>query len=231
MQDTPDIAVEEPQEPAPPAVPVLAGRAAEVFRGLWVSLFYSGRPASSTVMVCSARSGEGTSTVACGLALAGSESAALARVALVDFNLRRPALHEMLGRQPGPGISDVLMGQVSLEAAAQRVNDGLDLYAVGGAAEAILDLFRGQGPAKALRALAERYNYVLVDVAPVNQYPEAQVLAAAAGSVVLVAHADRTPLEAVVQARRSIEAGGGKLAGTVLNLRTYPIPKFLYRRV
>jgi len=37
--------------------------------------------------------------------------------------------------------------------------------------------------------------------------------------------------EAVAQAKKRIESGGGKVVGVVLNMRTFPIPNFLYRRV
>jgi len=57
------------------------------------------------------------------------------------------------------------------------------------------------------------------------------VLAGVLKEVVLVVHSDITPREAVGQAKKRIVAGGGKLVGLVMNMRTYPIPNFLYNRV
>ena len=37
--------------------------------------------------------------------------------------------------------------------------------------------------------------------------------------------------QALALAKKRLEANGAHLAGVVLNLRSYPIPKFLYRRV
>ncbi len=70
-----------------------------------------------------------------------------------------------------------------------------------------------------------------MDVAAANHFPDAQVLAGKVREVVLVLRTEQTPREAVAQAKKRLEAGGGKLVGLVMNLRTYPIPQFLYKRV
>jgi succinoglycan biosynthesis transport protein ExoP len=208
-----------------------SGQTEEVFRQLWASLFYSGRAVGKSVMVCSADEGEGASTIACGLALAGSTPDGSARVALVDFNLRDPAVHRLLRVQPAPGVSEILVQGTAAESAAQRVNASLDVYAGGTATGRLLKVLRSDRLSVFLSTLADGYDHVLVDVAAVNHYPEAQVLAGLVKDVVLVAHTDRTPREAVAQAKKRLESSGGRVVGLVLNMRTYPIPGFLYRRV
>ena len=79
--------------------------------------------------------------------------------------------------------------------------------------------------------LSEHYENVIVDSAPINRYPDAQVLAGIIGQAALVVRANHTSREAVAQARKNLEAGGGKVVGVILNKRTYPIPGFLYRRL
>ena len=190
-----------------------AGQTEEVFRQLWASLFYSGRPVGRSVMVCSADEGEGASTIACGLALAGSTLDGSARVALVDFNLRDPAIHRLLRVPQTPGISEVLTQNLPAESAAQRVNTSLDVYAVGNATGRLLEVLRSDKLSGFLSTLAEGYDHVLVDVAAVNHYPDAQVLAGVVKDVVLVAHTDRTPREAVAQAKKRLETSGGQSGG------------------
>jgi len=213
------------------APPLMHPRADEVFRGLWASLFYSKRATGRSVLICSADRGEGASTVAAALALAGSTPAGVARVALADLNLRRPALHELLGLQPSPGLAEVATGQLPIEAVVQSVSPGLDLYAAGNVKHRALDVLRSGKLAELTTTLAGAYDNLLIDVAPVNHFPDAQVLAGIVKDVVLVSHSERTPREAVAQAKKRIEAGGGRVIGLVLNLRTFPIPRFLYRRV
>ena len=209
----------------------LKPRADEIFRGLWASLFYSGRTGGKSVLVCSSGSGEGSSTVACGLALAGSEPTSGARVALVDFNLRNPSLHRILKLKQSPGVCDVIINNGQPETAAQVLSSTLDVYTAGDVSGRLLDVLRGETVQRFLDALSSGYDYVVVDVAPANQFPDAQILAGLIKDVVLVAYTEQTPREAVAQAKKRLEANGGKLVGLALNMRTYPIPKFLYRHV
>ncbi len=214
-----------------PARATLREQAEEIFRGLWASLFYSGRPVGKSLILCSADAKEGVSTLACGLALAGSTPAGSSRVALVDFNIRDPALHRLFGAKPTPGVAEILVEGLAPEAAAQRINTSLDVYAVGNTGQRRLEVLRSDKLGAFLATLADGYDQVLVDVAAVNHYPDAQVLAGVVKDVVLVARTDRTPREAVAQAKKRLEMGGGRIVGLVLNMRTYPIPGFLYRRV
>jgi Mrp family chromosome partitioning ATPase len=209
----------------------LNARAQEAYHGLWASLFYSGRPIGRTVMFAAAAEGEGVTTTACGLALAGSLPAGSSRVALVDFNFRHPCLHEVLGLRAGPGVGEILLKGLAPDAAMQPVCQGLDFYPVGQVGSRVADVLRSQAVVELMTTLGGGYDHVLVDVAPVNQYPDAAVLASAIKDVVLVVQADRTPREAVWQARKRLESAGAKVVGLVMNMRTYPIPEFLYHRV
>jgi len=209
----------------------LGEKAQDVFVSLWASLFYSGKTVGKSLIVCAGGSGEGASTVACGLAMAGSAPIGSARVALVDFNLRSPTVHQVFGLPQSPGIGEIVMEKLPPESAAQRVCEGLDVYTAGKLQKRSPDSLRSQAVAELLSTLAGGYDQVIVDVAPVNQYPDAAAIVSVVKDAVLVAHTDRTPREAVVQAKKRLENAGGRLVGIVLNLRTYPIPKFLYKRV
>lgn len=209
----------------------LSASADMLFHGMWASIFYGSRKAGKSMVICSADRREGASTIACGLALAGSMPSGVSRVALLDFNLRNPALHDLLGLREGPGVSEIILDKLAPEAAVQRVNSCLDVYTVGQAHGGLLTMLRGQSVSAFLNAIGQGYDHVLIDAAPANQFPDAQILASVVGSALLVVRSQQTPREAVAQARKRLESDGGRVVGCVLNLRTYPIPKFLYRLV
>ncbi len=209
----------------------LKPKAQEVFKGLWASLFYSGKGGTKSVIVCAADRQEGTSLISAGLALAGTTPAGPARVALVDFNLRNPALGDILQIKDGPGLAEAVLEDLPVEQAARSVNPGLDVYPVGNVQQRALEIIRSDGTRNFFRQLGEQYDHVIVDAPAANRFPEAQVLAGILKNILLVTHTEQTPREAVAQAQKRIEAGGGILLGMVLNMRTYPIPGFLYRRV
>jgi Mrp family chromosome partitioning ATPase len=227
MADTVEVVQAVEERPTP----TLEGAAEEIFRGMWASLFYSGRVTGKGVVICSASRQEGASTIATGLALAGSSPTGIARMALVDFNLRDPAIHDLLGLKGAPGVAEVIAEGLGPEVAAQKVAPALDFYAAGNVGDRILNVLRSEGLSRFLSVLSQGYDHVLIDAPAANHYPDAQVLAGVVKNVVLVAHTERTPREAVAQARKRLEAFGGKVVGLVLNLRSYPIPRFLYGRV
>lgn len=66
-----------------------------------------------TILVSSAMPGEGKSTVVRNLALAFHEAGK--RVAVVDLDLRHPALAPLFGATPAPGMTDVLRREKSLD--------------------------------------------------------------------------------------------------------------------
>ncbi|MBN1942308.1 MAG: CpsD/CapB family tyrosine-protein kinase [Phycisphaerae bacterium] len=209
----------------------LPGRASDLFHGMWASIFYSGRTSGKTVLLTSAARREGVSTIACGLGLTDSDVEGSPRVALVDFNLRNPSIHTILGLREGPGLVEALADGLSPAEGAQKVNRNLDVFTVGAIGSRSLEVLRSDAVEKFFAQLDEIYDYVLVDSAAANHYPDAQVLGGVLKDVVLVVHSDLTPREAVAQAKKRIEAGGGRVVGIVLNMRTFPIPNFLYRIV
>ena len=224
----------------------LAGKADEVFWGLWASVFYAPPTPPRAVVVCSTNHREGASLVAGALAMAGASTAAgpaaiageeslaatASGVLLVDFNLRTPGLHKLFDLDRSPGLSEVLLGKTLLASAVKHVGPGnLDVLTSGAETEPLLDLLKTDRMRSFFDDLRQRYAYVVVDAPPATPYPDAQVLAALVGTVVLVAQAQRTSREALLQARRRMELGSARVAGVVLNKRTYPIPKFVYKRV
>lgn len=75
------------------------------------------------LMVTSAQSEEGKSTVARNLAIACREAGR--SVALVDADLRRPSIAATFGLRDSPGLSDVLAGRSGMDEALQHVTVGI----------------------------------------------------------------------------------------------------------
>ena len=73
-----------------------------------------------TLLVASAAPGDGKTTVARHLASAAARVGSV--VLLVEADLRRPTLAQQLDIQSGPGVSDVLIGAVSLWSATQMID-------------------------------------------------------------------------------------------------------------
>ncbi len=104
---------------------------AESFRSLRTNLQFldfGGRP--HTFVFTSAIQGEGKTTTVANLAITLAESGV--RVAIVDADMRRPRLAEMMGLEGAVGLSDVLIGRAALERRAAGMGLRRPLRAAGG---------------------------------------------------------------------------------------------------
>ncbi|HON68122.1 MAG TPA: hypothetical protein PLS23_16665, partial [Phycisphaerae bacterium] len=79
--------------------------------------------------------------------------------------------------------------------------------------------------------LLSYHDHVIVDAPSVNRNSTVQALAALTDGVLLVARQSVTRREALAEAKKRIELAQGKLIGLVLNMRKFPVPGFLYRRM
>jgi capsular exopolysaccharide synthesis family protein len=192
---------------------------------------YRRTPRESIIMVTSAVSGEGTSTVARNIALALAQHRA-ERVLLIDANLRTPSQHKTFGLDRPDGLGDVLLGPKVLTSVIQEdVAPGLSLLASGQAMESPAQLLTVASLHSIIMALLSLYDWVIIDSPPATGYPDVATIAAASGGAILVVEAEKTRREVVEEAKRVLDVSGVDLLGAVLNRRRYHIPGFIYGRL
>src|SRR5215831_15678762 len=169
-----------------------AGFMAEQVRALrnrLLALNPDGEP--KTLVVTSAVREEGKTVTALNLAMAFAE---LERheVCVVDADLRRPSCERYLNLNPAPGLSDVLLGNTSLEKALRDIGHRkLRLLSAGAAVGNPAEVL-AQGRIDELCArLKERFQYVVIDTPPVLACTDAGVLAARADGTLLVVRLEK----------------------------------------
>lgn len=167
-----------------------------------------------TVMVTSAVPDEGKTLTATNLALTLSESYGR-RVLVIDADLRCPTMHTTLGLSNDRGLSDALRGSNGDLPLAQ-VSDNLSVLTAGQAGSNPLASLTSARMEEILRDCAARFDWVILDTAPVGVLPDAQVLARFVGGVILVIGAGTTPAAAVERAVTEL-GGPDAIIGAVLN--------------
>jgi capsular exopolysaccharide synthesis family protein len=184
---------------------------------------------SKVVLFSSSLQGEGTTEVVVGLALAISAGTGR-RTAILDCNMVNPDLHRRFGT-PRKGLNEVLSGNLPLEKAL--VNTTVpNLYVMPiGEHFSSFSVYDKDDIARTIEELRKRFDYVLIDSAPVGTTPEATVLIDKVDAVVMVVRHGRTRLEVAKRTKEIVERAGGRMLGVVLNRRKFPIPGFLYRRL
>ncbi len=227
---------------SPPAVSSISRTAYRVrehsdaeIEQVWGNVFYSvEQVAPRAVIVTAARRRDGATQVAIALALIGAETSHERRVALVDFNLRNPAVADVLGIANEPGLTEVLDGRVPLDAAmrAMQLPNGNLMYVLTAGAPTAqpLALIKSRQAQSVITRLKDRYDHIIIDMTTPNVHPDPQVVGAQVGGALLVAWAGQTPRETVAEAKRRLELAGVRCLGVVLNQRSDPVPDFLYRR-
>ena len=82
-----------------------------------------------------------------------------------------------------------------------------------------------------LERLRDKYQYVLVDCPSLKEAQDAVLLAPLVDGIVLVVEADRTRVEQLSDAEKTLMSAKGKILGHVLNKRAYVVPDWLCRRM
>ncbi|MFT5467913.1 MAG: capsular exopolysaccharide synthesis family protein [Verrucomicrobiales bacterium] len=188
---------------------------AESFRTLRAKLtLHSRKNDVKSILVTSAVPNEGKSFVAANLAVACAAQAG-ARTLLIDADLRCPTVDNLLDVKPGEGFAKALTNGESPVPTPSGIPN-LDILTAGRDTPNPAEMLSSEAVQQLLKKLTEEYDTVIVDTPPINTVADALLLVPAIDSVLLVARADQTPRNAVIHARKSLEAAGALVAGFVL---------------
>jgi capsular exopolysaccharide synthesis family protein len=191
---------------------------AEAYRTLRTNLQFSQAVANlRSVVVTSPSGGEGKTTTAANLAVTFAQQGS--RVLLVDCDVRRPRVHGVFHRPKEPGLTDVLLGTVSVEEAIQQTTvPGLSIIAAGTLPSvSATDLLSGPVLRSLMTSLGADYELVILDAPPVLVAANAAVLGTAVDGVLLVVRAGQTDPASAQDAIHQLTAVGAHVIGAVLN--------------
>lgn len=191
---------------------------AESIRSLRTSLMLSDVDKPPKVVLVSSsmpREGKTSVTVALGRLMAGVGQ----KVLVIDCDLRRPKAHKVLGLQARPGLVDHFAGEALLpEIIQQDARSPLHMIAAGRSAPNPPDLLGSEQMRTLLREMSERYDFVLLDSAPVLAVSDTRMLARLADKTVFLVRWADTRREVATNGLRQLREAGASVAGVVLTL-------------
>lgn len=195
-----------------------AGIRAEPTRQLRTNLqFVEASSELKTLLVTSSIPGEGKSLTAANLAIVFAESGR--KVCLVEADLRRPKATEYLGVEGAVGLTNVLIGEVTLDDVLQPWQDGgVTILAAGQRPPNPSELLGSQAMHDLLADLRTRFDVVLIDAPPLLPVTDAAVLAAACDGALLVVGSGRVDSQAVTKSLESLDKVNARVVGVVLNM-------------
>lgn len=199
------------------------GLMAETFRSIRTNLqFMLDGPDKNVILFTSTSSGEGKTFVsgnmAMSLALLGK------KVILLGLDIRKPRLAELFHlKDRGKGITTFLIGdkndkQLLFDQISNSgVNDNLDLLPAGIIPPNPAELLSKENLEMAIKYLKEKYDYVLLDTAPVGLVTDTLIISRVADASVYICRADVTAKNDIQFINRLHEEGKLNNLAIVLN--------------
>ena len=177
--------------------PALRG-VSEALRELRTNLLFS-EGSLRSVVVTSPEGSHGKTTIAFGLAVTVARAGT--RTVLVDGDLRRGRVSELLKIERAPGLMEVLNGTALEEVIRHTSLEMLDVVTGGRRAGDPGELLTSEFPL-ILDQLLEQYETVIVDATPLVPISDARIMARYSSSVIVVANAGTATRR---QVRRAID--------------------------
>lgn len=195
----------------------------ESLRVLRTVIVYSKLDLSSKVVaVTSALPDEGKTTISMCLARVAAMSGQ--KVCVVDCDLRKQSINDVIDIETDVGILQVLAGEAPWRSAIVKdPNSDAHVLPIAASGFTPRDVFGSDAMGKLIEELRAHYDLVILDCAPILAVAETRIVVGRADTTVLIARAGRTHIGAMRAAVAQTEAAGGNILGIALN---YVLPRW-----
>jgi receptor protein-tyrosine kinase len=210
----------DPEAPRKPLISDLSSHAprAEAFRVLRTNLqFVDVDNAHKVFTVSSAIPQEGKTTTAVNLAIALAQAGG--KTLLVDGDLRRPKVDQLLHLEHAVGLTTVLVGKIeAVDAIQQHSPSGLDVLTSGAVPPNPAELLQSHAMNELLDKLRGSYDTIIIDAPPLLPVTDAALLAARSEGALLVIRHGRTTREQLRLSIERLQAVDARAVGILMNM-------------
>lgn len=190
---------------------------AEAFRQIRTNLLFSSPPeAQRSLLITSPSPGDGKSAISINLAVSMARGGQ--RVLLIDANFRRPSLRSAFPNTNSDGLSNILVGQTTLEKTVSKTDiPNLDILTTGPMPPTPAELLATRYMRELLEAALKSYDRVLIDGPPILLMSDALMLATMVDGVVITTRAVSNSKGALRRARDQLAGVNARVLGAILN--------------
>jgi capsular exopolysaccharide synthesis family protein len=190
--------------------------ASEQYRVLRTNIIkISQTQALKVVLVTSPGPGDGKTTTAVNLALSFAQKPN-SRVLLIEADLRKPAVGALVSLDAGPGLSDYLTGEASLEQVIRPTTfPNFSLLSAGKLVRMPADLLHSPRWDALMEAARAHFDWVVLDGPPTNPVADYELLTPFCDGVILVVRPFHTQRDLLHLTHEALQ--GRKVLGVVIN--------------
>ncbi|QEA40082.1 polysaccharide biosynthesis tyrosine autokinase [Pistricoccus aurantiacus] len=189
----------------------------EALRGLRTSLHFAMMDATDNrLMITGPAPTVGKSFVSVNLAAVCAQAGQ--KVLVIDGDMRKGHLHSAFQSGSENGLSELLAGQLELDAAITPSQvAGLDYIPRGTAPPNPSELLMQRRFTQLLDAVSARYDLVIIDTPPILAVTDAAIIGKQVSTALLVTRFAVNPVREVEAAMQRLESSGVVLKGAILN--------------
>ncbi|WP_043693913.1 polysaccharide biosynthesis tyrosine autokinase [Luteibacter sp. 9133] len=194
-----------------------ADLAIESIRSLRTSLHFARLEAKNNILMITGSSPfAGKTFVSANLAAVIAQAGQ--RVLLVDGDMRRGTLHQLLGVKTGRGLSDLLVGKAELADVVQKgPTENVDFISRGQVPPNPSELLMHQHFTRFIEAVVPAYDLIIIDTPPILAVTDAAVIGHHVGTSLLVARFGLNKQRELALAKQRFEQNGVELKGAIFN--------------
>jgi len=191
-------------------------------------LFMTQKRPVQVLLFSSAMAGEGKTTTSCNMAISMANELDK-KIVLVDCDLRQSAVARYLALNDKKGLHEYLQDHASLDSILKPTRlERLSVITGGEPVANPSKLMASPRLAELIRELRERFDYIILDAAPIVPLADVPLLLSHVDAVSLVAQVGKTPKKFVRQAIQTLEnAQRAPLLGLVLTRAENTLPTYV----
>jgi len=194
-----------------------ADMAVEAVRSLRTSLHFAMMDAKNNVLMISGAS-PSTGKTFVSSNLTSLIAQAKLKVVLIDADLRKGYLHDLLGLNNAKGLSEVLSQQCTIEDSIQRYTDSnFDVITRGQVPPNPAELLMSSRLGDVVEWASKNYDIVIVDTPPILAVTDAAIIGKHAGTSLLVTRFAVNTLKEIEISINRFEQNGIEIKGVILN--------------
>jgi len=188
--------------------------------------FMDEKPLKSLLITC-AGPGEGKSTTAVNMGISAAREGK--KVVIIDTDLRRPSLHTHFDVSNARGVTDIIYGKTSVDDAIKptQIQD-LSIIPSGSPPSDPGRLIESDQMKQLVSHVRDRFDFVIMDSAPLLVKSDALMLAKYAESTIIVLESGKTTRHAIYELMGILESAKIKPLGFILNKFSIEKGKYYY---